>query len=193
MEQELPQSRKGFQKLYGDPVKVKVYVKWKPAPGSTDKKPKFEPDPDTAVDAWMHHLSDDEIWNVEAVGVEAYRTFREKGAVHEDAIWKSDRVEKCQQLFYCLRTSDQEGAPRLFQTEGEVTRLFVQETGRLLSLYVETFIPTGDEIKNSFRERLGLPLETASSSPSTSATPVSSSRGGSGKKTRTSSRSSSGS
>lgn len=152
---EDPQTRGGFKKLYSEPVEISIYTAWKPKEGSTPDNPDFEPNPETEIKCFMHPMTDDEVWDAEAVGVEAYRSFRLKGGNPEDSIWKSDRVEKCQQLFYILRTGKEKNAPRLFETEGEVARLFPKEVDRVIKLYAQTFVPTGEEIKNSLRERLG--------------------------------------
>jgi hypothetical protein len=176
---EVPQSRKGFLKLYEKPVKVTIYTKYKLKKGHKLKymtAPDIEPDTKSAVEAWMHPLTDAELFNVEAIGVESYRLFAEKGAEPADAGWKSKRTEKCQTLFYSIRTGDKPdteqapGSPRLFLTEGEITRVPYEETERLYAFYIDRFIPSGDEIKNCLRERLGLGSGTESSSPNTSVT-----------------------
>lgn len=169
-EKELPQTRNGFKKLYGKPVEVEIFTRWKPTGEEKDGVPKMEPDEKSGVKAWLHPMTDEENWDVEAVGVEAYREFLAKGAARDSALWKSNRVEKCLKLFYSIRVSSEAGAARLFETHGEVANIFSMEIERLINIYDDAFIPTGEEIKNSLRERLGQPLGTASSSPSTSTT-----------------------
>lgn len=171
MEAQEKQTRNGFLKLNAKPQEVDVFTSWRVKKGTESKPdPEFEPDPKECVKAFMHPLTDDELWDIEAVGVESYRSFAAKGGNEKDCLWRLQRVEKCQQLFYSLRVGPEKDAARLFEDEKEIIQLPITEVERLIEKYRMAFIPNKDEIKNSLRERLGRRLGTESSSPKTSKT-----------------------
>lgn len=180
--EDMPQTQKGLQKLYSSPVKVKIYLRYK------EEGAKFVPVEEGSLDAWLHPLTAQEWSDCEAVSIEGYRHFKEKGGNNEDANWKGQQLFGYQQILFCVRVSDKEDAPRLFKDELEVMQLHRSEVNRIILDYSEAFVPTREEIKNSLRERLGQGSETPSTSPATSATPASSSRKGTGRKTLTTSR-----
>lgn len=163
--EDMPQTRKGMLKLTSPPVKVKIHLRYKP--GATEKDdpvPIVDDDPE----AWLHPLTPQEMSDCEAVQVEGYRHFREKGGNENDSSWKGLQLYNYQQLYFCVRVSDKKGADRLFTDEREVMQLHRFEIVRLINLYSEAFVPTREEIKNSLRERLGQGSGTPSTSPATS-------------------------
>ena len=190
--EEVPQSRKGLLKLKGDPVEVDIYTRYELNPdASPDEKEiskKYRPVLADKVTAWMHVLKEDEWIEVEAAGIEAYRSSILRGASRADALWKSNRTQESKQVFLCIRKNGEKGSELLFSNEAEVLVLETMEVDRLIFKYAETFIPSKDELKNSLRERLGKDLEEGSSSPNISETPGLSSLGRSEKRTLTTSK-----
>ncbi len=182
---EKPQTRKGIQKLYSPPVKIKVYLSYKP--GKTEQDD-ITPIEEESAEAWLHPLTAQEWSDCEAVSVEGYRHFKEKGGDDKDANWKGQQLFSYQQVLFCVKVSGEEGADRLFKDELEVMQLHRREVNRIIMEYTNAFVPSREEIKNSLRERLGLGSGTPSTSPATSGTPGSSSLKVIGKKTRTMSR-----
>lgn len=176
--EDMPQTLRGLQKLNAPPIKVKIHLRYK------QQGKDLIPIPEGDVEAWIHPLTAQEWSDCEAVSIEGYRHFKEKDGSDQDANWKGQQLFSYQQIFFCVRVSDQEGAQRLFKEELEVMQLHRNEVNRLITEYSEAFVPTRDEIKNSLRERLGLGSETPSTSPATSETHASSSQKVTGKKIR---------
>jgi hypothetical protein len=160
----------GKSKLRAAPVPVKIFLEYEDmTPGEKDlEKKKWEPKAGSEIEAWIHPLSDDEAFDIEAVGMEAFRTFKARGAEIPDAEWKSSRVSQAQQVFYCVKISEKEGAERLFKSEGEIIDLPYAEVLKIMKVYGENFIVTKEELKNSLRARIGNGFKTESSLPSTS-------------------------
>ena len=161
---------KGISKLRGKPVSVEIFLEYEDKnPTETEiVKKEYEPKAGTEVKAWIHPMDDDDAFDVEAVGMEAFRTFRERGAEDLDANWKAERVKGCQQVFYCVRVSEALDSKRLFETTGEVIDIPYPEIQKILMKYNENFVPTVEERKNSLRARIGNGSKTESSSPNTS-------------------------
>jgi hypothetical protein len=184
---ETPQTRRGFQKITSPPVKVKVYAKYTVSRSSGEKSTPIE---ESGVEAWLHPLTMQEISDCQAVSTEGFIHFKSKGGGDDESLLKSDHLYSCQQVFYSLRRNGEPDtldrkAPRLFEDEREVMLLYQSEINRLVKIYSDAFVPNRDEIKNCLRERLGLGLETPSTSPATSRTPDVSSLEAIGEKTPT--------
>jgi len=153
----MKENMNGFLKLRGNPDLFTEYKEEKDGDWKPVEKSKVRP--------FLHPLTGDELHEVEAVAVEAYRLFAEKGASDRDATWKSARVEKCQLVYLTLKRNKEKESPRLFEDEAEVVTLHFGEVDRIFDLYWKTFRPTKDEIKNCLRERLGDGSKTESTSP----------------------------
>jgi hypothetical protein len=164
--EENPQTRSGWTKVRKSPVPVTIYFDYIEDP---NKKGEFIPNVNgTCVKgAFLHPLTRDEVFDKEAVGVEAFRHFRALGGNKEDSMWRSQRAESCQMVFFSLRVSDEEGAARLLD-EDEVGGLPSFEISRLTDIYFDKFVPTKEERKNSLRERLGKGSDQPSTSPNNS-------------------------
>lgn len=151
MSEEIPPTRSGFQKLFAPPVPVKIYLKYE------KKDSGWEPSKDESesLDAWLHPL-DAKTWaTLEAVGIEGFRHFIEKGGNTNDSVWLGNRIQGAQQVMLAVKVSEKDDAKPLFEKELEVLQLETIEIDRILMAYNEAFVPNRAERKNSLRERLG--------------------------------------
>jgi hypothetical protein len=162
--EQLPQSTTGLQKILAGPVKTYV----------VQGKEKFT--------CWIHPLSEREQLSVEAVALENLHLAVKEKIANDEAVYRYNRAEICQRLFYSIRTGDkpgnpdQGGSPRLF-TERMVAYLDHKEANRLAIEYKDAFVPTEEERKNYFREKLGPGSEILSTSPKGTASRRSSRKG----------------
>lgn len=169
---EEPQTYNGVRKLNRAPSAFKIYFGDyrynKDDPEYKGKDPDgLQPDPEMGVDAFIHPLTRDEKFDVEAVWNENFRGFLKRGAEKDDAMWKGSRVSNIQQVFYCIRKGPESNAPRLM-TEDEASELNILEVDRIIDEYNRLFVPTREERKNSLRARFGKDSGKPSSSPNTS-------------------------
>ena len=162
--EQLPQSTTGLQKILAGPVKTHV----------VQGKEKFT--------CWIHPLSEREQLSVEAVALENLHLAVKEKIANDEAVYRYNRAEICQRLFYSIRTGDkpgnpdQGGSPRLF-TEKMVAYLPHEEAYRLAKEYKAAFVLTEEERKNYFREKLGPGSEISSISPKGTASRRSSRKG----------------
>ena len=169
---EEPQTFNGVRKLNRAPSPFRIffgdYRYNKDDPEYKGAEPEeLQPDPEIGVDAFIHPMTRDEKFDVEAVWNENFRGFLKRGAEKDDAMWKGSRVSNIQQVFYCIRKGPEPNSPRLM-TEEEAADLNILEVDRIIDEYLALFVPTREERKNSLRAKFGKVSEKPSSSPSTS-------------------------
>ena len=175
MEKESPQTRKGILKLRGNPVKDKLYLEYVLNPEAVDGegkpvegKDRFIPIKDSSVEVWIHPLTADEMEDVNAIVSEGFRRFSNMGAEENDAYVRGANAGAHQHLYFCLRKSEDKKSIRVFQDVVETIGINPTEVERLIGVYNDSFVPSREEIKNSLRERLGLPSEIVFTSPNDS-------------------------
>lgn len=170
---EMPQTRKGWQKIKALPVPVTIFFDYKEDKTYKNKdnpdEKKFIPDVkgEKLEGAFLHPLTRDEWFDKEAVGIESFRHFLQLGGNKDDSLWRSQRAESCQLISFALRISDEENAARLMD-EKEISEMGWMEIDRLVGIYFDKFVPTKEERKNCLRARLGKVSGRPSSSPNNS-------------------------
>lgn len=161
-EQEKFQTTRGFQKLFAKPLKIEIFMDYE------KKDDDWVPIKEEPIVAWLHPLTGEEWADCEAVGIEAFRHFDDKGAGEEDCIWRANREQECYQLMLSIRVSEKEKAETLFKNIIETFQINQIEAKRLIREYNKAFVPDREERKNCLRERLGQGSETPSTSPAIS-------------------------
>lgn len=155
----------GLLKLTAKPIKINVYLDWEPK-DTKDLEKGFKPQEtgDGVLEAWLHPLTKGQMIEIQAIWIENYRLALNKGMSENDARWRGQRGEECQQFFFTVRKSAGIDSEPIFKEE-EIPVLNRLEIARIADIYNKTFKPTRDEIKNSLRERLGMSSATSSTSP----------------------------
>lgn len=141
-------------KLAGKPVETKFPVR-DYVPGRKDESGNDAPCPiKDYVTAWLHPLSPDERNLVRNQAARTYRFWMANGGTKETA---GDAVSSVQcrfNVFYALRRGPEQGAPRFFQSEMEISEYpFDQDFVDIFNEYANNFIPTTEEWGNSLRAR----------------------------------------